>query len=356
MSNDDFRPNWASAPGDTIMDILHERNLTEDDLARTIDYKLDELKEILFGRTPITLAVARRLESVLGASVEFWMTRDLQYQQDIAKIIVSDEDWINEIPIQDMINFGWIPSVTGLSDRVNTCLRFFDVPSVQKWKELYADVQQMVAFKKSALINTQPGAIAAWLRKGEIEASEIDTIPWDAQRFKVYLPRIRSLTRIKDPHLFIPELKKYCSQSGVAMVVVRAPKGCSVSGAVKFISNDKALLLLSFRYLTDDHFWFSFFHEAGHLLLHGDKGLFLEGEDVLSTDAEEEANEFAADFLIPSEFKSEFLQLHANAIEIIRFSMKIGISPGIVVGQLHHLGIIPHNYLNKLKRHYRWGK
>jgi HTH-type transcriptional regulator / antitoxin HigA len=35
--------------------------------------------------------------------------------------------------------------------------------------------------------------------------------------------------------------------------------------------------MLSFRYKTNDHFWFSLFHELAHLLLHGKKSLFLEG-------------------------------------------------------------------------------
>src|SRR6185295_9752330 len=106
---------------------------------------------------------------------------------------------------------------------------------------------------------------------------------------------------------------------GVAVVILRAPAGCRASGATRFLSPEKALLQLSFRYLTDDHFWFTFFHEAGHLLLHGEAGFYLEGEDRTSTIAEEEANEFAAAVLVPPDFKPELLKLKADPTAVIRF-------------------------------------
>ena len=137
-------------------------------------------------------------------------------------------------------------------------------------------------------------------------------------------------------------------------MIARAPTGCRASGASWFISSDKAVLLLSFRYLREDHFWFTFFHEAGHLLLHGDKGLFLEGFDKnFSSIEEDQANEFAARTLVPVEFVEEMLDLPINGREIIRFARKIGISPGIVVGQIQH-HTQKYNQLNNLIRRFEW--
>ena len=354
MSDSEFHPNWASAPGDTIVDILRERHLSENEFARRIEYKLEDVKDLLQGRATITLATARRLEQVLGGSVEFWMARDFQYRQDIARINITDEQWANEFPIEDMIRFGWLRPFSILSEKIAAFLHFFDVPNIRVWNEIYAGVMQQVAFKKSEAFEARPAAVAAWLRQGEIEAKEIDCQPWDAKKFEDSLSQIRSLTREKDPSKFIPKIRKICAESGVAVVIVRTPRGCPASGATKFLASDKALLLLSFRHLDDGHFWFAFFHEAGHLVLHSNKGLFLEGTDTLSTAEEDEANEFAQDILIPIEFKSEFLRLSANYNKVIRFAVKVGIAPGVVVGQLQHLGKVPHDYLNKLKRRYKW--
>ncbi len=163
------------------------------------------------------------------------------------------------------------------------------------------------------------------------------------------------LTRKRDPKLFIPELKRRCAECGVAVVIVRAPTGCRASGATRFLSRDKALLLLSFRYLSDDHFWFTFFHEAGHLLLHGKSALFLEGPNMLSTKEEEEASGFAARTLIPSEFRPGLLDLGVDGRQVIRFARLVGVSPGVVVGQLQYLRRLSPRQLNNLKTRFRWG-
>lgn len=350
----EFRPNWASAPGDTIADILKEQNVSVIAFARRLRLTLDKTNELLQGRAAITIGVARQLERHLGASVEFWMSRDFQFRQDIARLHKAEEDWIAELPVGDMIKFGWLRPVPHPSEEVAACLRFFNVASVRAWRDAYASLQEMIAFRTSHSLDSRPAAVAAWLRQGEIEAESIGWKPWDAKRFQESLSEIRPLTRIKAPRRFIPDLQKHCAESGVAVAVVRAPSGCRASGATRFLSQRKALLLLSFRFLTDDHFWFTFFHEAGHLLLHSEKALFLEGADALSTAEEQEANEFAARTLVPSEFQLALLNLHADTREVIRFARRLGVSPGIVVGQLQHLGRIRHNQLNRLKRRFRW--
>ena len=297
-SRQQFQPDWASAPGDTIADILEERNLSVVALAQRIGHSAEDVNDLLDGRATITIAVARQLERVLGASVEFWMSRDFQYREDIARLDVANDEWVSELPIGDMVKFGWLTPVPHPSDEAAACLRFFDVPSVQGWHEKYADVETMVAFRTSPSFDSRPAAVAAWIRQGEIEGGAIACRPWDAKRFEDSLSTIRSLTRKKDPNLFIPELQGYCAESGVAVAVVRAPNGCRASGATRFVSPDKALLLLSFRYLTNDHFWFTFFHEAGHLVLHDEDILCLEGDDTSSIYEEQEANEFAASTLV----------------------------------------------------------
>jgi Zn-dependent peptidase ImmA (M78 family) len=233
-------------------------------------------------------------------------------------------------------------------------LRFFDVSDIQTWREKYTGILRQAAFKTSPSFPANPGATAAWLRRAEIEAQSISCDPWNAERFGQTLAAIRKLTRKKDPDIFIPELRKLCAKCGVAVVMLRAPTGCRASGATRFLSPDKALLLLSFRYLSDDHFWFTFFHEAGHLLLHNRKTLFLEGHDVSTTAEEEEANKFAADVLIPLQFRKEMFNLPVNGFDVIRFAKTVGVSPGIIVGQLQYHDRFTHRQLNNLKRRFVW--
>lgn len=357
--DDEFQPDWCSAPGDTMTDILEERDLSLVEFAERMGHTPKHARDLLDGRATITMEIADRLEGILGASIAFWINRESQYREDFARLQseipgASDKEWLRELPVKDMIKFGWIEPNPDSADEVAACLRFFEVPDVMIWRETYRDVLEMAAFRTSPSFDSQPGAVAAWLRQGEVESASIDCKSWDAKRFQKALPEIRSLTRKKDPSCFVRELEKRCAGCGVAVVIVRAPTGCRASGATRFLSPSKALMLLSFRYLSDDHFWFTFFHEAGHLLLHGKNALFLEGANIASTKEEEEANEFAARILIPTEFQAALLSLPVDGRAVIKFARLVGVSPGIVVGQLQHLGRIKPNQLNSLKRRFSW--
>lgn len=352
----EFRPDWASAPGETIADILGERRLSLNEFAKRIGRSPRYATDLLEGRATISLAVARRLGQVLGGSVEFWVSRDFQYREDVARFTAADKEWLDELPIGDMIRFGWLNPTPRPSEELSACLRFFDVHSVEVWRRTYADLQAMVAFRTSPSFDSRPPSVIAWLRQGEIEAEAIKCGPWDPARFKESFTAVRTLTREADPKRFIPKLRGLCAACGVALAIVRAPNGCRASGATRFLSRSKALLLLSFRFLSDDQFWFSFFHEAGHLLLHSDRGFFLEGEDTPSTKQEQEANDFAESVLVPPALHRELLQLPLNGRQVIRFARRAGISPGIVVGQLQHHGRFTYRQLNSLKRRFKWAE
>ncbi len=359
VNNDTFLPNWTSPPGETMADILDEMRLSLVEFADQIGYSVSQTNDLLHGKLPITEGLATQLEYTLGASAEFWLNRETQYREDTFRLrselsSQEDEDWLKELPLKDMIAFGWLNPANRTSDKVAECLRFFGVPNVAAWRETYHNVLETAAFRTSTSFDSQSGAVAAWLRQGAIESALLNCRDWDRSGFEKALQNIRALTRKRDPNLFIPELQRVCAECGVAVVIARAPNGCRASGATLFLSPNRALILLSFRYLSDDHFWFTFFHEAGHLLLHGKDDLFLESMETCSTQEEQEANEFAASTLIPENFQSELAQLPLDGRDVIRFARMVGISPGIVVGQLQHLGLITRRQLNNLKTRFSW--
>jgi len=351
VSNKAFEPNWASPPGGTILDILEAKRVPLSEFAHQIDCSYEFAEALIEGRTTINLALARQLRRVIGGSVEFWMSRDFQYQEDIARV---QKKWMADLPLEDMIRYGWLKPGVLPQENLDACLKFFGVPSVDKWHERYSNLPEEIAFRTSPSFASKTAAVAAWLREGELVSEAIACEPWNANRFKQRLSTVRSLTKIKNPSSFIPDLQWHCSQCGVAVAIVRAPSGCRASGATRFISPKKAILQLSFRYLTDDQFWFTFFHEAGHLLLHASGDVILEGIEKNLSTKEKEANEFAARTLIPVELSSDLAKLSLNARDVVRFAVKLGVSPGIIVGQLQHLRRIGPGKLNKLKRRYKW--
>lgn len=361
MTTDDaFAPDWASPPGDTVLDLLDELSLTLREFAEQMGEAPESLNELIEGVRAITPSTAVQLERVLGPSSTFWLTRDSQYWRDRSRLGIAhaafdvEKEWLKSLPISDMVSFGWLPRTQSTSEQVAQCLRFFGVETVGEWKRQFRQSLQCSAFRTSPSFKSLEGSVAAWIRRGEIQASGIECRTWNSARFGSLLWEFRALTRKPDPKRFLPELVERCAECGVAVVVARAPSGCRASGATRFLSSSKALLLLSFRYLADDHFWFTFFHEAGHLMLHGMDSVFVEGIDASGKAREDEANDFAARLLVPLEARAEMLALRNNAREIIRFAQRIGISPGIVVGQLQHAGTLARHQMNTLKRRYKW--
>jgi HTH-type transcriptional regulator/antitoxin HigA len=354
----EFQPDWASPPGETIAQVLERQGLSPLQFAERIGRTAEEAEQLLIGNEKITVETAQKLERLLGGSAAFWMIRESHYREDQARLasdVVPDtqEQWLSDLPLSDMQKFGWIKPISP-SGAVEECLRFFDTRDFRTWREKYGRLLRQAAFRTSRSFPANPSATAAWLRQAEVEAKHISCGLWDAGRFGPILATIRELTRKREPDIFLPELRKWCAECGVAVVFLPAPTGCRASGATRFLSSEKALLLLSFRHLSDDHFWFTFFHEAAHLLLHGRTAVFLEGQDLSRTKEEDEANDFAADVLVPKKFQEQMLSLPVNGFDVIRFAKLVGVSPGIIVGQLQFYGHFTHRQLNNLKRRFAW--
>ena len=354
-----FAPDWISPPGDTILDLLEERGWKQTDLAKRAGYTTKHISLLINGKAPITEETAVKLERVIGSTAQFWLTREAQYREGLIRISERDSlkceaDWLKEIPLKEMIRCGWLRAFADRGEQVAECLRFFGVATVELWRREYG--MPSAAFRSSTKFAKHAGSVAAWLRQGERCAATVKTEPFDKAAFKNALGELRALTREADPDIFIPQLIAACASVGVAFVVQPAPKGCPVSGATQWLSPEKALLMLSLRHKTNDHFWFSFFHEAGHLLRHGKRLRFIDMEGALATEHEEEANQFARDWLIPMSEAQSLATLSRTEAAIRSFADRLGIAPGIVLGRLQHEGRVPWNTaLNKsLKISYGW--
>lgn len=305
---------------------------------------------------PISLNLARGLASVLGSSVEFWVTRDCQFRDDQARVDAAL--WMNTMPIEEMARFGWIRRESDWTKRLGECLSFFNVESHEGWQATHDLLVEPSRFRLSPTLRLNPGALSAWLRRGEILAEEFTGSDWSPSAFRESLVAARNLTRVRDPAVALTQLASICTEAGVTVILLRPPSATPVSGAARFLSEKRALILLSGRYLSDDHLWFTFFHEAGHLLLHDSDQAFVDSldpkADPSSETAELEANNFAQALLVGESVITELRDGPLSVRRIARMAKEIGVAPGILVGQLQHAGMIGYGSWNGLKRHYRW--
>ena len=351
-----FRPDWVSVPGDTIADLLEERGWSQQELATRTDFTKKHVNDLVRGKVPISPEAAQRLSTVLGSTTEFWLTREAKYRaglerQRALQSHAAEISWLTELPVSWMIKRGYITRASSKVALVDALLRWFGVASVPAWRETCT--LPLAAFRSSTKFDKRLGAVAAWLRAAELSAADIACEPFDVGAFCEALLNIRPLAAELNPTLFIPRVQSLCAACGIAVVFVPAPRGCPVHGATRWLTSDKALLSLSVRHKSNDQLWFSFFHEAAHLIKHGKKLLVIEGLDGLDLEKEEEANRFAADTLVPPQYAKQLHLLRTNA-DVASFAAKVGVAPGILVGRMQHDGLLTHAQMNGLKVRYSW--
>lgn len=350
-----FLPLWASPPGRTIHARLDELGLDVSEFAERLGTSAKVASGLLDGRETITVDIARRLSRTIGASAEFWVSRDCQYRDDLIR--VETDQWLDEMPVKEMTKFGWISQQSDWVLRADECLSFFGVEDVATWRHTYEPMLAATRMRISAAVPSRHPAVAAWLRKATCEAEALTAASWNASVLRDSLDAVKALTRNKNPGDFLPKLRNLLASAGVALVVLRALPGCPASGAALFLSPDRAMIAVSGRFLADDQFWFTVMHEIAHLLLHEPDQAILDdpySRDAVDSPDEQEANRFAADMLLPADVRA---RAHARAMthrDVISLALAAGVSPGIVVGQLQFAGLIKHDQLNRLKRRYKW--
>jgi len=353
-----YVPDYLVTPGEVLEDYLGYAGITQAALADRTGLSKKTINEIVKAKSAITAETALKFERTLGRPAHFWSNLERQYQEDKVRLadkaqLEKDMQWLDMFPINTMAKYGWIEKHKEKVLQLDALLRFFAIASPQRWEIIWdRELQAVFRKKESSLKDT--AIISAWLREGEIEAQQQGCEPFDKQKFRNSLAEIRSLTAIEESKVFVPKLELICASAGIAVVFVRALPKLGIYGATRRL-NDKYIMQLSLYGKSNDQLWFTFFHEACHIIKHSHRELYIEGHGQ-EDEKENEADAFAQDMLIPPKELSDFLAsaYKPTIPQIKRFATRIGIAPGIVVGRLQHDKIIPMSWGNDLKERYKW--
>ena len=283
---------------------------------------------------------ALQLEKVTGIPATFWNNAESNYRERLARLADAQREqeevgWLDQFSYSKMADLGLVPLPVERSGRVGQLLRYFGVATPTQWESTYGDI--CGAAREAAKFKADLGDLSAWLRAGELLAQRSDCQPYDKGVFLGHLREIRALTA-KNPTEAWPDVCRLCAESGVAVVLVPELPKTHVAGFTRWLSPEKALIQLSLRYKTDDSLWFTFFHEAAHILLHGKREIFVEYRG-LDNPKEKQADAWAGDFLIPPGDWTVFMsKLPARpGLQVISgFARQQGIAPSIVLGRLQH--------------------
>jgi len=353
-----FQPDYAVPPGSVLEERLEAEGTSHAEFARRCGRSAKLISEIIAGRAPIEPDTALQFERVLGVDASIWLGIESAYrlhQTREAEAANAERDaaWVRSFPIKELVARDILDEPSSQADAVGQLLSFFRVGTIDAWRVKYG--MGNIAYRNSPSFESSEAALATWLRLGEMDAERQKCTDFDRSRFTKALKEIRGLTRAPLEEALV-RARELCNQSGVALALVRPLLKTALSGATWWLTPRKAVIQLSARHKTDDHLWFSLFHEAAHILLHSKKTVFVEGpanDEVVGLEAEADA--WASNMLVRRDEWARFVASGPrSARDIDAFAERQGIAPGIVVGMLQHTGHLPWTHLNGLKVKLAW--
>ena len=306
VKKNQYFPQIVLHPGETLAEKLDEMSMGPKEFAVRTGKPEKTIISILKGESSITPDMAVQFESVTKIPANFWMRKQQAYNEYLARVkseelIKSAISWGKSFPYSEMAKLGWVPKKDKIEEKVKELLSFFRMSKHTAWEQYYLNQELKVAFRISLCHTKNPYSISAWLRQGELQAESLLANTYSDKLLKEALPDFKQIMSDHPEDLF-SQLQKRCIETGIKLVYTPCMPKAPISGSTRWI-NDTPIIQLTGRYRRNDSFWFTFFHEIGHILLHGKKDIFL--ENIEYTDKEIKKEKEADDFAIKWTFSIE---------------------------------------------------
>lgn len=343
----------AFHPGYYIKEIVEESGLTQEDFAKRLDTTPKNLSLLIRGEQNLSIDIAMKLSRMTGTSVSYWLNLQNAYDALIAEF-KSKEELARERKIFSYLDYKYFREYFNLPDLP----RKRDEQIVQVRN--FLNVSTLTVFKKPDMTVSFRSATGEMSEANIIKANimvQIATniaLETEAPKFNksLFEEAVRyALTLTKDHSTFYPLIKEAFCKVGVIFVILPNISGSKINGATKKVGNN-IMLLVNDRRLNSDTFWFTLFHEIGHIM-NGDYGISFDSE---SGEQEEIADKYAEDMLIPCDQYQQFIAENRFDIQSIhRFAKRIDRDPGIVLGRLMNDGKVSYDdrSLNSLRHKYK---
>ena len=331
-----IEPDYAVPPGDTLAEALRELSMDQTELANRTGLSRKTINEILSGKAPLTADTANKLELATGIPARIWNNLERVYRERLAKIrevkmLKQDVDWVRDFPYAELAKRGLVKATRNRVERLKEVLRLFGVASPKAWSNVWQGAPQAV-FRRSTAFVGKAHVTATWLRLVQLAARDIESRPYSKSAFRAAVKEMREWTT-HSPEEFAPAMVGRAATAGVAVVFVPEFLGAAINGAAMWESSERPIVAVNLRGKWNDIFWFTFFHECGHVLLHArKKQVFIDQRTTTVNQVEQEANAFAADLLVPSSYADTIEGLKSKR-EVKALAEELGLHPGIVVGQ-----------------------
>jgi HTH-type transcriptional regulator / antitoxin HigA len=351
MATNQFTPTIVFHPAETLREKLAEMGMSIKEFALRSGKPEKTIIAVLNEESSLTPEMAVLFENVTQIPASFWINKQARYNEYVARkkreeALTGAQEWAKAFPYAEMAKNNWVPTTRKPEEKTQHLLSFFGVASPTAWENLYMQSELKVAAYTSLKHTYEAHAVSAWLRQGELQAHATEVPTYDSKRLKENMPAMQKLM-VEQPSGFFARLRQLCSEAGVILLFTPKLPKVPLSGSTRWL-NDTPLIQLTARYGQNDRFWFTFFHELGHILLHGKKYISLENIDFAAADAqkEQEAHDFAVKQTFSKEQEAKLLKEHPNSItakDIVQYAKEFSTHPAMIVGRLQHLGLIPYS-------------
>ncbi|MDD4645549.1 MAG: ImmA/IrrE family metallo-endopeptidase [Bacteroidales bacterium] len=350
MLKNEYIPKVVPHPGETLAEKLDEMGMGPKEFAIRSGKPEKTITAILKGDSAITPDMAVQFEYATKIPAHFWMNRQLGYDEYLArikyqKVLGESAEWVRHFPFADMVKKGWLKPANTDTEKIAELLSFFGFAHYMAWNDYYLNQELKVVFRISLAHAHEPHAVSAFIRRGELQAEPLKAAMYSEKRFREILPDIKQIMA-DHPTDFFQRLHEICLSAGVKVVHTPCLPKAPINGTTRWI-NDAPLIQLSGRYKRNDVFWFTFFHEAGHILLHGKKEVFVESSEYqkINEIQENEADVFAVKWTLSEEEESEIAKhLPLTTQNIFAYAQTYKTHPAMIIGRFQHKGYINHSW------------
>jgi len=325
-------------PGETLKEMLEARGMTQRELAIRTDVKEPHISGIVNCQKPISVSFAKKLEYGLGVDASFWINLQANYEKELA-----DFEEINQISSQELEILHKLKSLTGYAQDIH--LFKSDAQGsmlVIEWRKVLnvsslvriPEISQAGAYRLAVADNVDPYVLFAWLRMCDlITKRQQANQNLNIERLRSKLHLIRRLT-FEDVNTIHLRLKEHFAECGIKFAVIKHFTGAPVQGVIKRNHDGTLNLIMTVRRKFADVFWFTLFHEIGHII-NGDIKDRLVDYEFMQNEAEDRADEFAANTLInPEQYRHLVETGDFSLLRIREFCSELKIPTYILIGRL----------------------
>ncbi|MCL4242067.1 MAG: helix-turn-helix domain-containing protein [Dehalococcoidia bacterium] len=342
-----WRPAEVFPPGDYIKEEMNARGWAQQDLADTLGKTVAAVNELISGKRAVTAETAQLLEQAFeGIDAATWLRLEATWQA--YRLPPAKDERValrarlrEKVPLREMLRRGWIEpgDEQSLERSVAGFLEIDSLDDEPAWAKTYAA-------RKSTSYDSASAGELAWVARARQLARAVQAQPFDPKAKGRLLADIRALARNPEDARNLPRL---LADYGIRLVIVEKLSRTRVDGACFWLDPKSPVIALSLRYDRMDYFWFTLLHELGHIFEDHSGDCHIESDLVGAAQIEEKperevaADHFAASALVDQAKLNDFIVRNGpiyNVMNIRGFARLQDIHPGIVVGQLQHMGEI----------------